>query len=252
MKKRDVRLTTDAHRKPFDHFYEAFRDIGHREGWRAGEVVRHFLEAGFRSVRGKLLAGKAFDDNEAEYMRIVKACRKPQETMHDLAVMLGATALALGSEPVDFIGPVFNEVAADAGMGQCFTPFDLCRVMAMLAIPHTRDEALRDGKRYITIQEPSCGVGAMILATNLVLRERGFDIAREVHWLAVDVDARALHGAYLQAALTDSSGIFVHGNTLTLAQHSATPTPAAALYPKSFAAAPKPVAAGPLGQLELF
>ena len=231
MKKRDIRLTTDAHRPAFDAFYDAFRAAGSREGWRAGETVRIFLEAGFLAVRSRLLAGEAFERNEAEYMRIVKQCRQPQDTMIDLSRMLGAMTLALQAEPVDFIGPVFSEVAADSGMGQCFSPFELCRLMAQFTF-QPRDEVLRDGKRYITVQEPACGVGAMILASNLELRELGYDVAREVHWIAVDVDARALHGAYLQAALTDCSGVFVHGNTLTLQQHSATPTPAAIMFPK--------------------
>jgi hypothetical protein len=252
VKKRDIRLTTDAHREPFGDFYEAFQDIGHKEGWRPGEILRHFLEAGFRAHRGRLLLGAAFDANEAEYMKLVHSCRHP-ETMNRLSIMLGALGVALLREPVDFVGPIFSEIAADAGMGQCFTPFELCRLMAKFTFAD-RASALRDGRKYITVQEPSCGVGGMILACNLELREAGYDIAREVHWLAVDVDSRAIHAAYLQAVYTDCSGIFIHGNTLTLEQRSATPTPAAVAFPKSFTAnaappAPKPE---PRGQLEMF
>lgn len=252
MKKRDVRLTTEAHREAFNLFYEPFSEIGHKEGWRPGEVLRNFLEAGFLAVRGRFLAGESFDQNEASYMKIVRSCRHP-ETMSNLAKMLGALGIALAKEPVDFIGPVFSEISADAGMGQCFTPFELCRLMARFTF-QDKAEALKNSRKYITIQEPSCGVGGMILACNLELREAGYDIAREVHWLAVDVDSRALHAAYLQAVYTDCSGIFVHGNTLTLEQRSATPTPAAVLYPKTFQSAdakPAPIVTT-TGQLEMF
>jgi hypothetical protein len=257
MKKRDVRLTTSAHREAFDDFYEAFRASGGREGWRSGETLRHFLEAGYRAVRGRLLTGEAFEKNEAEYMSLVGRCRHPQETMRDLSVMLGALALAMIREPVDFVGPVFNEIAADAGMGQFFTPHDLSYLMAKMTLPE-RIEALKEGRKWMTLQEPACGVGGMLLATNVALREAGFDLAREVHWLAIDVDFRAMAGCYLQASLSDCSAIVVHGDTLRLQEWAATPTPAAVLFPKHFgerAASPEIPVAPPRSatkQLELF
>lgn len=250
MKKRDVRLTTAAHRPAFDSFYEAFRSAQGREGWRSGEVLRYFLEAGYRAVRGRLITGEAWDANEAEYMKIVKFCRNPKETMSDLAVMLGAMTLALSADPVDFVGPVFSEIAADSGMGQFFTPHELSYLIAKLSIP-PREEALAD-KQYITIQEPACGVGGMILATNVALREAGYDVAREVHWFAVDVDRRAISAAYLQAALTDCSGVFVHGNTLSLETWGTSITPAAFVYPKTFERADRAMPEPKPGQMELF
>lgn len=253
MKKRDVRLTTAAHREAFDMFYGAFRDAGHREGWRSGETLRHFLEAGHRAIRGKMLLGEAWETNEVEYMKIVKSCRSPQETMRDLAMMLAATTIALAADPVDFVGPVFNEIAADAGMGQFFTPHELSYLIAKMTIP-PREEALAD-KLYVTCQEPACGVGGMILATNLAFRDAGYDVAKEVHWFAVDVDRRAINGAYLQAALTDCSGVFVHGNTLSLETWGTSLTPAAFLNPKTFDRAPRAkadVVVPKPGQLEMF
>lgn len=245
MKKRDVRLTTAAHRDAFESFYEAFQRISHKEGWRASEVVRHFLDAGFRAVRGRMLSGAAHDENEAEYMRIVKACRHPDETMRNMSSMLASLAMALAAEPVDFIGPVFNEVAADAGMGQFFTPFDVSYLIARMSLP-ARAEALQNGRRFITVQEPACGVGGMVLAANVALREAGFDVSTEVYWHATDVDFRAMAGCYLQLAFTGCSAVVTHGNTLSLQAWSHTPTPAAALNWRIFADAPKPK------QLELF
>lgn len=232
MKKRDITLTTEAHRPAFNDFADALRAAESREGWRSSEVLRHFLDAGFRVVRGRLLVGAAFDANEAEYMRIVKLCRHPQETMRDISVMLGATALALAAEPVDFIGPVFSELSSAAEMGQFFTPHHLSYLMAKLIVGDVK--AMLGDRPYITLSEPACGVGGMMLATNLVLREAGLDIARQAHWHMIDIDHRAMCGAYLQAALTDTSAIVVRGNTLSLEAWMSTATPAAALYPKSF------------------
>ena len=50
MKKRDVRLTTEAHRPAFEVFYDAMRGEESREGWRPSEVLQRFLDAGFGAL----------------------------------------------------------------------------------------------------------------------------------------------------------------------------------------------------------
>lgn len=233
MKKRDVILTTEAHRPAFNEFADAFRNIEAREHWRSSEIMSKWLDAGFRAIRGKLLLGKPFDDNEAEYMRIVKTCQKPQETMRDLSVMLACATMALDREPVDFVGPVFSALCASSEMGQFFTPHSLSSMMAQMTIGDADDlKKLIEENGYISLCEPACGVGGMILAANQVLRERGIDVARQAHWHATDVDYRAMCGCYVQCALTDTSAVITHGNTLSLEHWMTTATPAALLYPK--------------------
>jgi hypothetical protein len=230
MNKRDVLLNTEAHRPAFNDFADAFDRIERREHWRQGEIVTHWLDAAFRAVRGRILHGEAFEQNEAEYMRIVKRCREPKATMADFATMLGATVLALDAAPIDFVGPVYAAFAANPHAGQFFTPYSLSRMMAEMVIGERRNLLKR--KRFILMGEPSCGVGGMILAANQVLQERGINVATEAHWVAVDIDYRAMCGAYIQTALTGSSATIIHGNTLAGEQWLATITPAAAMFPK--------------------
>lgn len=232
MKKRRVSLTTDAHRPAFNDFADAMRAAESKEGWRSSEVLRHFLEASFCSIKGRFLMGDAWDKNEAEYMAIVGRCRRPKETMTALATMLGATTAALLAEPVDFVGPVFSELSADAGMGQFFTPYHLSYMMAKMIVGDDPRAKLEE-RGHLTLMEPASGVGGMILATNVVLREAGLDVAREAHWTAVDVDHRAMCACYLQLALTDCSADVYRGNSLDLATSwTGTRTPSALLFPK--------------------
>lgn len=233
MKRRDVRLTTGAHREAFDGFYDAFRDVGGREGWRSSEVLRHFLEAAYRAVRGRVLRGDAWRSNEDEFLKEESRWRDRDRTKTSFAQMLGCLALALAREPVDFVGPVFSEIAADEWMGQFFTPHELSLLIAKMTFGDSREKIL-GGKPYVTISEPACGVGGMVLAANVALREAGIDVARETYWHAVDVDARAFHACYLQLALTDVSAVVVNGNTLALSAWQVASTPAALAYPKSF------------------
>ena len=212
MKKRSVVLTTEAYREAFTGFADALRSAESREGWRSSEVLRHFLDASFYALRGSVLIGEAWEKNEADYMALVGRCRKPTETMGDLSRMMGETARALLAEPIDFIGPVFSELSADAGMGQFFTPHHLSYFMAKAIISDAK--AMLGDKPFITLAEPACGVGGMILATNVVLREAGLDVATRAHWTAIDVDHRAVCGCYLQLSLTDCSADVYRGNSL--------------------------------------
>lgn len=243
MKKRRVVLTTEAHRPAFNEFADALREAESKEGWRSSETLRYFLDAGFLALRGRYLAGEAWDRNEAEYMAIVKRCRHPNETMTAVSKMLGCVGLALIADPIDFVGPVFSELSADAWMGQFFTPHQLSVFMAKVIIGD--DPRGRIGEKgFLSLSEPACGVGGMILATNVVLREAGLDVAREAHWTAVDIDHRAVCATYIQLSMTDCSADVFRGNSLGDPRELVgTRTPAAMLYPKI---PPRPTAPPPL------
>lgn len=248
MKKRDVILNTQAHRPAFDEFVDLFHEVECHEGMRPFEILGNWMEASYRAHRGAILRFVLADEpawaaNEERYMRIAAKCRHPA-TMTTFGKMLGALALALETAPIDFIGPVFTSLAADHFMGQFFTPYEVSKMMAEMTLGEPDPE-----KPVTFCSEPACGVGGMVLAANEVFRGRGFDIARRVHWDAVDIDARAMHGAFLQINLTGASARVVHGDSLRLDAWEATPTIAAVMFPKrrpAGAGAPgEPAAAGP-------
>lgn len=230
MKKRDVVLNTEAHRPAFNEFADALAEAG-REGWSSADVLRRFIDASFLAIRGRFLSGEQFEKNEAEYMAIVGACRRPKETMTALSKMLGCVGVALQAEPVDFVGPVFSVLSADSHMGQFFTPFHISYFMAKVAFDEPR--TLMAGRPFLRCSEPACGVGGMILAANQVLREAGLDVAREAHWSAIDIDSRAHRACFLQLALTDCSADVFRGNALgPLDELEGVRTPAAIMWPK--------------------
>ncbi|WP_316172126.1 MULTISPECIES: N-6 DNA methylase [unclassified Bradyrhizobium] len=234
IKRNDVRLNTDAHRPARDLFVERINAICSREGWRPYEALTHTIDATFRSMRSATLQfqPERLAANEAEYMKIVQRCRKPSESMEDIAAMLAAIVSALEAEPIDFIGPIFEELAASSHLGQFFTPYHVSRLMADLIIAEP-DRMLAETKRgFITLQEPACGVGGMTLAACAVLRERGINLATQVHWTMVDVDYTAAAAAYIQTNLCGVSADIFHGNTLALKTWLATPTLAAILHTK--------------------
>ncbi|WP_315705039.1 MULTISPECIES: N-6 DNA methylase [unclassified Bradyrhizobium] len=234
IKRNDVRLNTDAHRPARDLFVERINAVCSREGWRPYEALTHAIDAAFRSMRSATLQfqPQKLAANEAAYMKIAERCRKPSETMGDIAAMLAAIVNALEAEPADFIGPIFEELAASSHLGQFFTPHHLSRLMAELIMDDPHEMLAKTKRRFITLQEPACGVGGMVLASCSVMRSHGINLATQVHWTMVDVDYTAAAAAYIQTNLCGISADVFHGNTLALKTWLATPTLAAILHTK--------------------
>ncbi|SER27659.1 N-6 DNA Methylase [Faunimonas pinastri] len=232
------------HKEATKTFLGLLADVTNREGWREREAFRTWLHAAFYSLRGSVLKpdGDAWRHNEAEYMKIVARCQIAKATMGDFARLLGIAGRALAEAPYDFLGPIFMEVEANTQIGQFFTPDSVSELIARLSlsnVPVILAEARAEGRDHLLLQEPACGVGGMILASNRVLTEQGLDIGRDAYWHAIDVDFDAMCGCYIQLALTGSSAVVYHGNTLTLETWLATPTPAALMRAKKPAALPE-------------
>lgn len=233
-------VTAREHSKYTRQFLELVSNVSRYEGWREYDVLVKWLDAATAALQGQVLnvLGKRADwqANEDRYMKIVESCRQPTETMTALGHMLGCAKLALDQEPKDFIGPIFMELAANEHLGQFFTPDALAEVSARMAIDNPRDMLdhvkKTEGRSWITMQEPACGVGGMVLAANRILREYNLDPAIDAHWTCVDVDWKAVCGCYIQLTLTNTSAVVVHGNTLTLETWGQLVTRAAVEHPK--------------------
>lgn len=222
----------DSYRKQLVKLIEA---VTRDEGMRKYEVLRSFLEAGYRAIRGRFLIGDAWQQNEDEYMKIVRRCQRPDATMARLSEMLAVTVEALEAECSDFLGPTFMEIGGSGDLGQFFTPNELSHLMARMTIDVDRLVA-ESPRGYFTAQEPAAGMGGMVLAVARLMREKGFEPARQCHWLMVDVEFNAMAGCYIQTSLAGISGIVVHGDTLRLKEFQSSTTPTGVLFPKTFRA----------------
>lgn len=232
-------LAEPQHRKATKIFLQHLSEASRLEGWRETETFNNWLKAASCALAGVAYraagAVRHWEANEDEYMSVVRACSKPDKTMSLFAKMLSTTTVALKNHDQDFLGPIFMEISANAHVGQFFTPVAVSKLIASITFDNIDakfDEAWADGRGYITVHEPTCGVGAMVLAANAVIKEHGHDVARNVHWTCVDVDLRCVRASYIQLSLTGASAYVVHGNTLKLEEYSSLPTIASIEYPK--------------------
>lgn len=160
---------------------------------------------------------------EARYMEIVKAYR-PDE-LQDFARMLAHLAEALGCGLDDVLGEVFMELELGSKWhGQFFTPFELCRLMAAVNLDGVRATVERQG--FVTVNEPACGGGAMLIALADEMGRAGMNYQRQMHCVAQDLDLKAVHMAYVQLSLLHIPAVVIHGNTLAVETRSRWLTPA--------------------------
>lgn len=124
-----------------------------------------------------------------------------------LCEMTGMLTLAFEDEINDYLGGIY--MAAGCGnkyVGQFFTPYHLSELCAKLGV---------DGSdKVYHMNEPSCGGGAMILATAKVLKDAGINFQRKLKVVAQDLDWLSVYMTYVQCSLIGVDAIVVQGDTL--------------------------------------
>jgi N-6 DNA Methylase len=173
------------------------------------------------------------DEREARYMRIIGKYDKAEQAL--FPEMLAALVERMEAGPDDVLGKLFSELELyNAGRGQFFTPYSLCEVMARMQIQPERMRQAIEERGFITVSEPACGAGAMMIAFATAMREAGFEPQRHMHATCQDIDSRGVHMCYLHLSLLHIPAVVILGNTLAVECREAWYTPAHILGGWSF------------------
>ena len=188
-------------------FQKRFRDIArHKHRY---DVFRDFVTMAACSLHNGVWKDEV---RETEYLEIIgRYDRDDQLAFPEL--MAGLVAM-LQPEPRDVLGPLYMELEiANRDQGQFFTPPELSEVMARMVFA----DQLRmlESQPFITVQEPACGAGGMVLAIVKTLIADGRNPARTLWVQAIDVDRLAALMAYVQLSLWHVPAEILVGNTLS-------------------------------------
>ncbi|MGN3937756.1 N-6 DNA methylase [Xanthomonas citri pv. mangiferaeindicae] len=127
--------------------------------------------------------------------------------------MLAELVLCLEEGFSDCLGALFMALElGDQWKGQFFTPYEVSRLMAGITIGDPREQVQWHG--FVTVNEPACGAGGMVIAFADELRSQGLNPSEAMHAVAVDIDPTAVHMAYIQLSLLGIPAIVVHGDAL--------------------------------------
>jgi len=129
--------------------------------------------------------------------------------------MTGCLVDTLEDGPDDVLGDVYMKSGMGTKItGQFFTPFHLSVLTARLSL-ESSIQSLRDGMTKLTLNEPTCGGGAMIIAAAKVLQEEGINYQKVMEVVAQDLDWKGVYMCYVQLSLLGISAICVQGDTLS-------------------------------------
>lgn len=159
---------------------------------------------------------------EARYLQIVGTYERPEVERFKEMFFCLVDWLERGFG--DRLGELFMSLElGDAYKGQFFTPFEVSSLMAELTLIGM-EETIRT-RGFIEMSEPACGSGGMVIACAQAMKINGFNYQKMMHATLVDVDATAVHMAYVQCSLYGIPAIIVHGNTLSMKEYAHWYTP---------------------------
>ena len=205
--------------KPFDRsdFIKTFNDIArHRHRY---EVFRDFVTISAISLHNAIIMNETL---EQEYLDIIAQYSK--EEVSSFCKLLAILADMLEPEPCDALGSLYMDLdLGNSNTGQFFTPFEISLLMAQ--ITHGDDLKKLD-KPFITLSEPACGAGGMVLAFAKVMMQHNHVPAFRLWAQCIDIDRVAALMCYVQLTLWHIPAEVVVGNALTLETREVFYTPA--------------------------
>lgn len=123
---------------------------------------------------------------------------------------------ALNENPgQDFLGEMYHRLDLQKKeKGQFFTPYDVCKLMTLLNLSTENLASEISQKGYVTVSDPACGSGALLLSFYETVREMGITDYR-VLAVAQDIDRSAALMCYLQLSVLFIPAIVIVGNSIT-------------------------------------
>jgi type I restriction-modification system DNA methylase subunit len=192
-----------AKKPPTDDFRKTLERLSHRHD------TRKVFDA-FTRLAACALAGET---REAEYLEEAKRWEKPELSL--FAEALGALVREMEDRPFeDLIGGYYMEFALSSKgqqwHGEFHTPKPVCDLMARMTLG---DMESLPPEGPITVCEPACGSGAMILS---LAEACSPEVRRRLRVTAIDISKTACDMAFINTTLWGIPTRVIHGNTLSM------------------------------------
>lgn len=164
---------------------------------------------------------------EEQYLEITKKYNK--EELNSFATILAEIVQAADiyfkeGYIKDILGYIYTtEQFYKKSMAQFFTPAPIARMMSQMI--YGENSKLLKEQEFISVSEPTCGSGIMILSLAQNLLNDGINYQNSLLINAWDLDKTCALMAYLQFSIYQIPAIVVHGDSIALKPHSQWITP---------------------------
>lgn len=154
------------------------------------------------------------EEREKLYLSIINSYQKEDQEV--FPKMLELVVLALEENPEqDFLGSLYHHLGLHQEQkGQFFTPYHICHFMSELQFAGDEKEEQLKEKGYISVNDPACGAGAMLIAFANVAKKHGINYQKQVLFVAQDIDRTAAMMCYIQLSLLGCPAIIAIGDSL--------------------------------------
>ena len=177
------------------------------------QVWNDFLTMSAISL-ANVVPGPEKEKREETYLSVINSY--PKEEQEVFPEMLGIVVQALSDNPEqDFLGSLYHHLNLQQEQkGQFFTPYHISEFMSEIQFPGTGADEMPEGKGYISVNDPACGAGAMLIAFANVAKKHGINYQKQVLFVAQDIDRTAAMMCYIQLSLLGCPAIVVIGDSL--------------------------------------
>lgn len=154
---------------------------------------------------------KVWESRESQYKSIIS--KYTDEEFNNFVKILGILVNLFDEEIYDYLGEIYMKCEmGNSRTGQFFTPFNLSELTAKLSIDNL--EEIKQTDDIITLNEPTCGGGGLILAYLKILKDNNINYQKRVKIVAQDLDFRSVYMTYIQLSLIGARAKVVQGDTL--------------------------------------
>lgn len=148
---------------------------------------------------------------EQRYLNTVKQYTKEQA--EGFSKLLAFLVMPLEEKHQDFLGQAYMRLnLGNVATGQFFTPYHVSKMMSEICF--TDIEKQLEEKDFITLAEPCCGSGGMIIAYAETLKEQGYNYQHQFFVEAIDIDEMCFMITYIQLTLLGIPARVMLGDSL--------------------------------------
>lgn len=184
--------------------------VGRYSHW---EIWQDFIIMSAISIANSM-GGTYHADREKEYLS--RAAKYTEQELSLFAEMLSEVIQAFEENPEqDFLGELFMSLGlSNEWKGQFFTPYTVCRMMGSITIGDVKEQIAKQG--WISVNDPACGAGALLIAFANECRrpENDINYQTSVLFVAQDIDFLAGCMCYIQLSLLGCPGYVVIGDSI--------------------------------------
>lgn len=154
---------------------------------------------------------------EQEYLGTINTYEKEHQNIFPRMFVELIMMYEDAKDIIDILGPFYErEHLGNSHLGQFFTPSHISELMAEITLEDEEKLKNRIEKNgFITMTEPTCGAGGMILSLAKVLQKRNINYQQNLLVIANDISDVCVYMTYIQLALYGIPAIVCCGNALT-------------------------------------